>query len=281
MTSALEVIRALEAPMGRPNPVDNYLSEKEKAAAASTALDMQVFETWKSSPTKRNTRKLLKRFDSEVNKRVGWWKADNVNEAAFRANLQKNAIKAFQTYDPMRGASLRTHVNNMLKRSQRFNATYQNVAKIPEDKIALITPIQKARDQLRQQFDSPPDNKAIANFLNQNPALVPVKRVRGRVTPGLVNTVQAYQIKDIAEEKFESDPVPQAASFERETLRLLRHVLSSDDRNVYDYLYGAGGKKQVTSTGEIARRLGKSPSAISRAKARIRGIYLQHTGGKR
>jgi DNA-directed RNA polymerase specialized sigma subunit len=267
--------------MGKRNPVTEFQEEKEKAAAKSTLLDMELYDAWKSRPTKGNTRKLLGRFDNEVNKRVGWWKADAVDEAAFRANLQKNAITAFQTYDPNRGASLRTHVNNLLRRSQRFNATYQNVAKIPEDKIALITPVQKARDQLAQQFDKPPTNRAIADFLNTNPAMVPVGRVRGKVTPRLVKTVQDYQIRDIGESGFESDPVPQAASFQRETLRLVRHVLRSDDRNVYDYLYGRGGKPQITSTGAIAKRLGKSPSSISRAKARIRGVYLQHASPQR
>jgi len=264
--------------MGKRNPVDAYL---EKDAAMTNEQDMVAYQQWQARPTKTNTRTLLGRFDNEFNKRVGWWKAENVNEAAFRANLQKNAIKAFQTYDPNRGASLRTHVNNMLRRSQRFNAQYQNVAKIPEDKIALITPINMARDQLMQAQDEEPDNRAIAGFLNQNPAMVPVSRVRGRVTPSLVSAVQRYQIKDIGESQFESDPVPQAASFERETLRLMRHVLTGDDKEVYEFLYGEGGKPQVTSTSAIARRMGKSPSAISRAKARIKSMFLQHTGGAR
>jgi hypothetical protein len=102
--------------------------------------------------------------------------------------------------------------------------------------------------------------------------------MRGKITPTLVSTVQRYQIKDIGESQFESDPVPQASSFERETLRLLRHVLPQADRDVYDYLYGAGGKPTVKSTGDIAKRLGRSASSISRAKARIRAEFLKHTG---
>jgi DNA-directed RNA polymerase specialized sigma subunit len=276
------VIRALEVTnlAMAHNPVDVYLEKKKLAAVEKTQQDMQAFSTWQSKPTKTNTRVLLGRFDDEINKRLGWWKAENVNEAAFRANLQKNAIKAFKTYDPNRGASLRTHVNNMLRRSQRFNATYQNVAKIPEDKIALISPIQRAQETLAQQFDKPPTNVAIASYLNKHPALVPVARVRGKVTPKLVQTVQDYQIRDIGESQFESDPVPQAASFGRETLRLVRHVLPPDDRDIYDYLYGSGGKPQITSTSEIAKRLGKSPSAVSRAKARIRAIYTTHAGSR-
>lgn len=259
------------------NPVDAYLEEKQKLAAASTALDMKAYDSWKTRPTKRNMRSLLKRFDSEVNKRVGWWKAKTVDEAAFRGDLQKNAIKAFQTYDPTRGAALRTHVNNLMKRSQRFNALYQNVAKIPEDKIALITPIQQARDHLTQKHDKAPTNRAIASFLNKNPSMVPVSRARGKITPTLVKTVQSYQIKDIGEAGFETDPVPQSATFGRETLRLVRHVLNPRDKDVYDYLHGTGGKTKITSTSQIAKRLGMSASSVSRSKARIRGVYEKHS----
>jgi DNA-directed RNA polymerase specialized sigma subunit len=266
--------------MGHNNPVDSYLTEKDKIAAARNTLDMQAFDTWKGKPNKTNTRKLLGRFDSEFSKRVGWWKAEAVNEAAFKANLQKNAIKAFQTFDPNRGAALRTHVNNMLRRSQRFNATYQNVAKIPEDKIALITPIQKAREQLAQTLDKSPTNKQIADFLNKNPKMVPVARVRGKVTSRLIGTVKSYQIRDIGEAGFESDPVPQVSPFERDTARLVRHVLSPRDKDVYDYLHGTGGKTLVTSTGAIAKRLGISPSSVSRAKARITATYERHVGRK-
>jgi DNA-directed RNA polymerase specialized sigma subunit len=266
------------------NPVDEYLEAKSKEAADRDALDMDAYDKWRTNPTRGNMNSLLRRFKSDIDRKAGIWRAEAVNEAAFKADLKKNAIKAIQTYDPTREgaggrtASLRTHVSNLMRRSQRFNVTHQNVAKIPEDKVALITPIQRAQDQLMQKRDVPPTHNDIAAFLNKNPAMVPVARMRGKITPTLVSTVQRYQIKDIGESQFESDPVPQASSFERETLRLLRHVLPQADRDVYDYLYGSGGKPQIKSTGEIAKRLGRSASSISRAKARIRAEFLKHTG---
>lgn len=266
------------------NPVDEYFEMKSKEAADRDALDMAAYQQWQQDPNRRNLNVVLKRFKPEIDKRVGYWKAEAVNEAAFKADLKKNVIKGIQTYDPTRlgsggrPASLRTHVNNMMRRSQRFNVTHQNIAKIPEDKVALITPIQQAQDFLSQQQDMSPSHRDIAGYLNKNPNMVPVARMRGKITPNLVRTVQQYQIKDIGESQFESDPVPQASSFERETLRLLRHVLPQADKDVYDYLYGSGGKPQVKSTGEIARRLGRSASSVSRAKARIRAEFLKHTG---
>jgi len=45
--------------------------------------------------------------------------------------------------------------------------------------------------------------------------------------------------------------------------------LLSDEEKVYDYLYGEGGKPTVTSTSEIARRLGWKDSKVSQVKLSI------------
>lgn len=258
------------------DPVEEYFEEKEKSAAARNADDMHAFGAWKAKPTKRNLGTLLKRFDSEVNKRVNMWKARAVPTAAFKADLKKNAIVAFNNYDPTRGAALRTHVNNMMRRSQRFNARYQNVAFIPEEKAALISPVNKAKDHLFDELGKKPTHHQIANWLNDNHSLVP-KRVRGRITSKLVKTVEKYQIKDIPGGKFESDPSTKNISFERETLSLLRSALKGDERTVYDYMFGQNGKPKVVSTGQIATRMGKSPSQISRLKKRVEATYKKYT----
>lgn len=261
--------------MSQKSPLEDYLQFKKVSAVRRTEQDMEAFETWKGRPNKRNLSALLRRFEPEFNKRVSVWKAKKVDAAAFKADLKKNAITAFTTYDPTRGASLRTHVNNLLKRSQRFNAKYQNMAFIPEEKAALITPIQQATDQLTQEMGAAPSNRDIANFLNTQSVLLP-KRVVGRVTPSLVRTVQKYQIKDIPGSAFETDPTVRVPSFERETLGLLRSALSGDERTVYDYMYGKGGKPQITSTGQIAKRMGKSPSQVSRLKSKIQATYKKY-----
>jgi DNA-directed RNA polymerase specialized sigma subunit len=256
-------------------PLEDYFQFKKDAAVKRTEQDMEAFEKWKKRPTKRSLSTLLRRFEPEFNRKVSLWKSPKVDAAAFKADLKKNAITAFTTFDPTRGASLRTHVNNLLKRSQRFNLKYQNMAFIPEEKAALITPVQQATDQLTQELGKAPNNKQIATFLNRKSVLLP-KRVVGKVTPSLVKTVQKYQIRDIPGSAFETDPTTRIPSFERETLGLLRSTLTGDMRTVYDYMYGTGGKPQITSTGQIAKRMGKSPSQISRLKGKIQTVYKKY-----
>jgi DNA-directed RNA polymerase specialized sigma subunit len=257
------------------NPVDDYFEDKEKTAAERNEIDLQHFHKWKAEPTKTNLSNLIGRFDSEINRGAHSWKAPAVPLAAFKADLKKNAINAFETFDPNRGASLRTHVNNILRRSQRFNAKYQNVAFIPEEKAALITPIKKARDSLFDELGQQPTHGQIASFLNRQPELLP-RRVQGKLTASLIKTVDKYQIRDIPGGAFESDPTPKMMSFQSETLELLRPSLKPDEQIVYDFLFGKNGKPKVESTGEIARRIGKSPSQVSRLKKRIEATYKKY-----
>ncbi len=262
--------------MGDRDPIDDYLDADEKRAEVRNANDLEAWQTWKKDPNKENTSALMKRFNPMFSQRVNMWKAPAVNEAAFRADLHRHALSAFETYDPNRGAQLRTHVGNLIRRAQRFNAKYQNVAFIPEEKAALITPINQARDVLFQENGSAPTDAQIATYLGQNEDMLP-KRVRGKITPQLVSTVKQYQIRDIPGEGFDSDPSPKAMSFERETIDVLRPALGTDEeRTVYDYMFGKNGKPHVESTGEIARRMGKSPSQISRLKKRIEGVYKRY-----
>jgi DNA-directed RNA polymerase specialized sigma subunit len=262
--------------MSDSNPVDDYLDADEKRAEVRNSADMEAWKSWKDDPTKENTSVLMKRFEPMFNQRVNMWKAPAVNNAAFKADLQRHALTAFETFDPDRGAQLRTHVGNLIRRSQRFNARYQNMAFIPEEKAALITPIQQAHDTLSQELEKAPTNAEIAKYLSRNEDMLP-KRVRGKMTAGLVESVKQYQIRDIPGSAFESDPTSKTMSFERETIDVLRPALKAgDEQAVFDYMFGKNGKPQISSTGEIATRMGKSPSQISRLKKRIEATYKKY-----
>ena len=65
-------------------------------------------------------------------------------------------------------------------------------------------------------------------------------------------------------------------SYEQEVLDMLPAALKGDEKTVYDYMYGQNGKPQVNSTGDIARRMGKSDSQISRLKRRIETTYKKY-----
>jgi DNA-directed RNA polymerase specialized sigma subunit len=259
------------------NPVDEYLDEKSKLAAENKQLDEQLHQQWKSNPTPENLKSLYSRFEPEVNRKINLFAhgAKKVNKAGLRLSMKRNLMTAFDTWDPTK-ASLRTHANNMLKRSQRYVGKYQNMAFIPEEKRALITPIKAARDALQQRLGKEPTHFDIADYLNENTKLLP-KRVRGSITPELIKTVDIYQIKDIPSSSFETEPSRIQPSFEKEQASLLYTALSPQEATVHDYLMGRAGKPKITSTGEIASRLGRSPSQVSRIRKKIETKFKKYT----
>lgn len=258
------------------NPVDTYLDDKEKRAASRKSADEEAFNAWKSKPNATTTRALLKRFDSDMSKLVNRYSAGakKVNQTGLRMDMKRNLMKAFQTWDPER-ASLRTHANNLMKRSQRYVNKFQNMAFIPEEKRALITPVKKAREMLHQQQGKEPSRDAIANYLNQNPTMVP-KRVRGYMSGTLVKTVDDYQIKDVPGAAFETEPTRRGLSFEQEQASLLHTALTPQENQVYDYLVGRRGKPKITRTGEIANRLGIGAPQVSRIRKKIEQKYKKY-----
>jgi len=182
-----------------------------------------------------------------------------------RANLTRHALNAFETYNPEMGTALRTHVNNRLIRVDRFNRDNQNLAFIPEEKSRMIGPIDNATGQLTELLGRAPSTQEIAAHLsasNKRP-----------VTPKMVMDVQALRRADLMGSAFQSDPSHFGADPHEQVLKLLPETLKGDELSVFNYLYGRDGHPLTTSTGEIARRMGKSPSQISRIRGRVEGKY--------
>ena len=75
--------------------------------------------------------------------------------------------------------------------------------------------------------------------------------------------------RDVPGSMLETDPVPKLSPREQEVLSLLPTVLSPEEKQVFDLVYHDDLSKRVTSTTELANKLGKNPSQISRIKTSI------------
>jgi sigma-70-like protein len=245
------------------NPMEDYFEAKTKRASSRDEKHVELWQAWKADPNPQNLEPLLQQFKPIFNSKVKQWRAPNVNESAFRAELDKHAIKAFETYDPSRGTTIATHVTNVIQKAKRFNTQAQNLAYIPEDKARYIGKIDTARDQLREELGRDPTHSEIGGVVG----------ISGR----RVKEIQGLRRADIRGTAFQSDPLGHSASRDREIISLLRPELKGEEQVVYDYLYGQNGKPKVESTGEIARRLGKSASHVSRIKNRIAAVYKQYS----
>jgi DNA-directed RNA polymerase specialized sigma subunit len=253
--------------------LDDYWQTKDKLAAERNEEDTHLWKTWKADPTPENLSPLLGRFADDFGKTERRFKSRNVNAAAMRANLTRHALNAFETYDPTMGTNLRSHVNNRLVRVDRFNRENQNLAFIPEDKSRLIGSVDIAAGQLKDLLGRSPTNTEIADHLRAGDGFRIAPKLRDKITPKLISEVQEQRRADIMGSTFEHDPTHFAHDNHEQVVNLLQTALTGDDLTVFEFMYGKNGKPRVESTGEIARRIGKSSSQVSRIRGRIEQKY--------
>jgi DNA-directed RNA polymerase specialized sigma subunit len=245
------------------NPLEE-LDEYDKTATTERSQnDFNKWNTWMQGGQKpEHLEPLLAAFKPVITQAVNTYRAPTVQKSAFEAAAIKHAIEAFKTYDPNRGAALATHVIGRMKKLQRENNKVHNKAYIPEGKAQLIGPIQRATTALREDLEREPEAHEIARHLG-----VPVKRVQ---------SVIGSMKKDIMASQFESDPTKIISGRDQEVLDLLPYSLKSEEKEVFDYLFGRNGKPRLDKTNDIARALGKNPSQISRFRTSILDQYNEH-----
>lgn len=248
--------------MAHENPVESFLLTKEGELKKKREDELAHLENWRSNGKQpEHLEPLLKAYEPLIAQKIRLWKAPPVPEAAFRAELQKHLIKSFETYKPDRGAQLTTWVENNLRKAQRYNTRYQNIGYIPEGQARSIGPIAKAQNELADQFGRDPTADEIGDHIG-----MPAKRVA---------KIMTAQRRDIPASAFETDPAEMSLQRDDEVLSLLPYNLTGDERKVFNHLYGQEGHAQIQSTNDLAKKLGKSPSQISRIRSSILDKYKE------
>jgi DNA-directed RNA polymerase specialized sigma subunit len=245
------------------NPVEDFLQVKEATLEQKREQELQQLQLWRKTQKPEHLAPLIKSFEPVINKTMQQHRAPSIPEAAFRAEAKDHLIRAFETYDPNRGASLSTHVHNHLKKVQRYNITYQNTAYIPEEPTRLIGKIQQAQEALRDDLGRDPTHAEIGRHI-------------GRPTQMVSRIITAAGRKDVPSSSFENDPTEHALRRDQEVLDLLPFNLTPAEKQVFNHIYGREGHALITDTGTLAKKIGKSDSQISRLRTSILDKYKMY-----
>lgn len=253
------------------NPVKTFLTAQEQHNQKRREETQQLWHDWHSQGRQpEHLEPMLQNFQGLISARVKEWKPPTVPKSAFEAELTKHVIKAIESYNPDRGASLNTHVNYRVQKAKRYMVQQQNLARIPEAQAYRIGAIQRAQDALNEQFGRTPTHDEIAQHMTENDE-------RGRrYTAKQVGTIVKSIRRDIPSSMWESDPEPQQVRREHEILPLIRDALTPQEQQVFDHIYGHNGTPVISSTGQLATRLGMSQSQVSRLKTSIANKYKSY-----
>lgn len=238
-------------------PVDSLL---EKGKHPAHQLHQQWVQAGKSP---EHLSPLLDHFRPDIQReavRISGG-AKMVNPVAVQGKLTALALKAFETWDPDKGAALRTHVINSFKPARRFVGQAQNVARIPEEDALRIGDLQRATAHLSDQFGRAPTLKELSEETG-----LPERRVK---------RIQSRQVSDIPTGAFEVDAVGTNTARDLEIQPLIRERLNEHDRKVFDLIYRSDGQPAL-GTGQIAKKLGLRDYQVSEAKGRIIKVWKDH-----
>ena len=187
--------------------------------------------------------------------------AKMVNQTAVEGQLMAHAVKAFETWDPNKGAALTTHVINNFKPARRFVIKAQNVARIPEADALQIGSIQRATAQLSDQHGRAPTLGELA--------------AETGLTERQVKRIQRRQVADVPTGAFEVDAVGNMTARDLEIQPLLRDQLPPRDQKVFDLIYPSDGAS-LQHTGQIAKKLGMKDYQVSESKSRIADLWKRY-----
>jgi len=171
-----------------------------------------------------------------------------------RAQFKTQFAKAMDSFDPKRGVQLNTHVFNTLRKATRFLIRHQNLGAIPEVRALRARDFLEGRSSLTERLGREPNHTELSNQLKWSPPEVRRMEAELRQTSPTMD--------------WEDEPTGIQPSREAEVISMVKYDLNGEEKLVYEYLFGMGGKPKSTP-GDIARNLKWTPSKVTRIKNRI------------
>jgi len=226
--------------------------------------ELQFYKEWQHSGNKEPFQKLYKSMKNLLHsaaKKAAM--GSNIPESAHKAWAAQNFYDALRTFNPNAGAALQTHVyNSVHQKAKRLNYMYQNLAHMPEPRTMIVGQYQNAYEYLRASHDREPSTQEISDHMGvgiSDVALIQ-KEIRKDLAFGEGTEEQAF---------FEG-------SRDEEILSYLYYDLSTEEQNLYEYLFGKNGKPRLVKPNgkidfdKIALAMGMSVSKVRAILSKIR-----------
>jgi len=215
------------------------------------------FDMWKQwSKTKDPVvlENLLRSMDPIILGRANQFRTAPIPQSAIEAEARKQAINAFETYNPKAGAQLGTHVNNYMRKVYRYVTTYQNIGRVPESRAAKIDLFKKTKQYMAESKGREPSTMELADELKWSQREVSRMEKELRKDLGLEASFGEMAFSEVRNES--------------DLLNYGYYELTPEEQNVMDYITGMHGKPKLTLE-QIATKTGKTVRQVGLIKSRI------------
>ena len=243
-----------------PESTDFGFGKKQDPAkppeTPSESID-DAYQFWSRNRSPSNMDRLLQAAAPTISKALSSFAS---GDKSYTGRAKRLAIEAFKTFDPKRGAKLRTHLFIRLKPLQREYTLRSSIVAVPERVQLEKRRLDQAEQALNDELGREPDDGELAEYTG--------------LSKSRIAHIRKFAKKQYAESQMRSpegepmQPVAGDVTPEDIWLEYVHHDLDPVDRKILEWKTGMYGKR-VLSTNEIARRLKITPSAVSQRAAKI------------
>jgi DNA-directed RNA polymerase specialized sigma subunit len=221
-------------------------------------MSYPAYDTWKADQTPENLGHALRELDpvlvSEVQRYSG-------PKDILHVKAKGLAIKAIRSYDPTKGAALRSWVTTQLQPLSRYGQRLQSV-RVPETVRRQAAEVHTISERLHDKFGRMPTDTELADEAGLS--ITKIHSLQNRVRPALTES-QMVAPKDGVEGTLPASQFPSGADYAFEAVY---QDLGPREKVIADWKIGAHGKERLPNQ-EIARRLGVSPALITQITGRL------------
>lgn len=212
----------------------------------------EAYRIYQTKPSKENLHNVVKSLRSTINYTLA--SLNSAGNPVMEGKALVYVANAVKNYDAKYGAALPTYVTTQLRRLVRDQRQINSPVKIADRAMLDLYKITQAEQAYEDQYGREPDLLQLADFSGINPKRI--EKVR-RQMPAIPT-----------EEAFGETLEGQTPDFASEVLDAVYFESDHADRKILEHKTGYGGK-QMLSGEEIARKIGISPSQVSRRANRM------------
>jgi DNA-directed RNA polymerase sigma subunit (sigma70/sigma32) len=224
-----------------------------------------AFEAWKSNQTPQGNAEFLKAIRPVVDKGIQMYGDDS---PLARSQGKLLALEAMQKYDPGR-SRLQSHLLNQMQGLRRISQQQHNVLKVPERILLESQKLKKYQQELEDELGRPASDAELADKLGVNPSRL--SKIRS-YQPGM--TSGQAEVADPVGGGY-SGYIPGKQNEASDLwLQIVYQDLNPTDQQILEYTLGLNGRPKLSNQ-ELAKKLGRSPGAISQRKIKIQKLLDQ------
>lgn len=234
--------------------MDDYLEEDYKPA----------YSAWQLDPTPEGNATMLKTINPIVQKGIKMYGGDSPLSASRGRSL---ALEALRKYDPKR-SRLQSHVLNHMQGLRRSNRQQQQIINVPE---RILQESQKLRDYSQEFTDElgrePSDSELSDKLGVSAERLASIRRYQPGMSTGQGNALSPEGGGD-------ASVLPNSHDAQDMWVRVVHQDLGVLDQQIMEHTLGLNGRPKLSNK-ELAKRLNRSPGAISQRKIKIQRLLDQ------